>query len=424
MSPRQSLPVPPGLVGREIDRLLAAAPAYRQLDAGTREALRVDLASITRALAAPPNGHGRRPLAGQLAPPALRERLGPRPEGDAPAGGDGQVPAPSGGAVPTGQSATGRVGEVARATLSAIDFPQFVASLIQGTFQAIVDASIQQMEAYAELLRNVARTVDQFMAENISEGTAKDYLADKYDRLLTRDTSDGRPTLRINPDGAEGGELPTFFKDLGFESAGDIDDAAMEQVVVPAARRDLAEQRQQTLATMVLMGINRVVVDDGEITAKLQFHIDAAETLGLRFDQTKTTGGNMAGRAGRNPFTANAIMVNTTSLNAQSDINVRADLTGQVRVKFRSETFPLERFADSAAIQLINQNAKVPPPAAPAQNGGAPLPAGAPVAAGPAVAAPAAPPATPPAAPAPAAPAAQSLYADPWADPWAPRARA
>ena len=114
---------------------------------------------------------------------------------------------------------------------------------------------------------------------------------------------------------------------------------------------------------MVLMGINRVVVDDGEIIAKLMFHIDATESTALKFDQTKTTVGNMAQTAGRSPFSAQALMVNTTSLNAQSDINVRADLTGQVSVKFRSETFPLERFADSAAIQLINQNAKVPPPA-------------------------------------------------------------
>jgi hypothetical protein len=155
--------------------------------------------------------------------------------------------------------------------------------------------------------------------------------------------------------------MPSFFKDLGFESPEEIDDRALEEVIVPATRRTLAERRQQTLATMVLMGINRVVVDDGEIMAKLRFHIDASETTNLRFDQQKTTVGNIA-RGGQSPFTANGIMVNTTSLNAQSDINIRTDLTGQVKVKFRSETFPLERFADSAAIQLINQNARVPQP--------------------------------------------------------------
>jgi len=296
----------------------------------------------------------------------------------------------------------GRVGDVSRATLNAINFPEFVASLIKGTFQAIVDASIQQMEAYAELLKNVATTVDRFMGDNISEGVAQDYLADQYDGFLIRDNSAGKPKLRVNPQRGNSDEMPSFFKDLGFESPDQIDDEAMEQVAVPAARRSLAERRQQTLATMVLMGINRIVVDEGDIKAKLQFHIDASETTNLRFDQTKTTGGNIA-RSGNSNFSANGIMVNTTSLNAQSDINVRTDLTGEVRVKFRSETFPLARFADSAAIQLINQNARVPQPApATAPQTGSQSP----------------PPTAPPVAPPAQEPAAQSLNAA--VDPWAP----
>ena len=160
---------------------------------------------------------------------------------------------------------------------------------------------------------------------------------------------------------------------------------------------------------MVLLGINRVIVDSGEIEAKLMFHIDASDQMQMRFDQTKTTVGNMSGRAGTNPFAAQALMVNTASINAQSAINVRADLTGRVNVKFKSETFPLERFADSAAIQLINSNAKVPAPA--------PLPAPAPA---PATSAPS-PAATPapPLAAAPATPKTQSLGTA-GNDPWAP----
>ena len=119
---------------------------------------------------------------------------------------------------------------------------------------------------------------------------AKDYLADRYGDVLTRDTSGVAPTLTVNPD-ATGGELPSFFTDLGFAAPEDLSDDTVEDVVVPAARRSLAEQRQQTLATMVLMGINRIVVDDGEITAKLVFHVDASESDEIRFDQSKTTVG-------------------------------------------------------------------------------------------------------------------------------------
>src|SRR5262249_56154074 len=76
--------------------------------------------------------------------------------------------------------AAGQVARVTRDTLNAIAFPTFVADLIKGTFQAIVNASIQQMEAYGTLLGNVAKTVDQFMADNITDNQARDWLAQRY----------------------------------------------------------------------------------------------------------------------------------------------------------------------------------------------------------------------------------------------------
>ncbi|MEA2588130.1 MAG: hypothetical protein QOH66_1057 [Actinomycetota bacterium] len=403
----------------EVERLLQASPSYAALDNATQRALADSLAVVARAA-----GSGRStPAASSLAGIAdLRQQMAqPGTAGGASPGQGATGQVQPGGAAPPGAAPgsggqagpTSRVGDVARATLNAIDFPAFVAGLIQGTFQAIVDASIQQMEAYAELLKNVAMSLDKFMDDNVSEQSAKDHLADQYEDVFARDTSDGEAKLVVKKNGSAPSALPSFLSDLGFESANDIDDEAVDKVVVPAARRSMAQTRQQTLATMVLMGINRIVVDDGEIDAKLQFHVDASETTKIKFDQKKTTNGTISGRAGRNPFSANAIMVNTVNLNAQSDLNVRADLTGEVKVKFRSETFPLERFADSAAIQLINQNAKVPQaaaPAAPAAPGAAPVPGAPPPATSAAPAAPA------PAAP-PRPPAAQSLALDPWGRP-------
>jgi len=46
---------------------------------------------------------------------------------------------------------------------------------------------------------------------------------------------------------------------------------------VPAARDDLARGRQQLLATIILMGINRIVVTDGKINAKIRFNFAAKE---------------------------------------------------------------------------------------------------------------------------------------------------
>ena len=408
----------------EVDRALHGTAAYRQLDQATQLELRDSLAKVLGFIAANPAEVMSSPVATELEPLLdLQRRLSPQsqqptapqqaPQVQQPEPVPSQQGAATGAATGSGsgQGAVSRAGDAARAALNAIDFPQFCSALIQGVFQSIVESHIQQMEAYAKLLKSVAQTVDQFMVDNISPDTARDYLADQYDGFIERDISKGQPRLKINDKAASVGELPSFFKDLGLESPQDLDDATKEEKVVPAARLEMARQRQQTLATMVLLGINRVMVSDGEISAKLQFHIDASETMKMKFDQNKTTFGSLAGRGGLSPA-ARTLMVNTASLNAQSDLNLRADLTGQVKVNFKTDAFPLDKFADSAAIQLINQNARVPAPAA----------------APPQTAAPAYPAAAPASLPAPSAPLAAARpaapptkAAAPGGDPWAPR---
>ena len=47
--------------------------------------------------------------------------------------------------------------------LDEVDFPIFVTELIEGMFDVNVDISIQQMETYFDLLKNVAKSMDEFM---------------------------------------------------------------------------------------------------------------------------------------------------------------------------------------------------------------------------------------------------------------------
>jgi hypothetical protein len=403
--------VPPETIDGIRERL-ARSRAFRALPAATQSALAGDVARVFDFIGSAPS----RAMAPNL--DSLRRSAqggGPQPPG-APAPPSPATGGPPSGAMPpAGSGAIGRAASGTREVLGAIDFPSFVASLVQGTFRAIVDASIQQMEAYAQLLNSVAKSVDQFMAENVSDDMARDHLSENYGDVFRKDLSSGRPKLTVDPSAgfASGLGLPSFIKDLGFESPGDIDEQSLDEVVIPETRRTLAEMRHQTLATMVMMGINRIVVQDGEINAKLVFHVDATEAMTLAFNDTKVTNWNLTGQMGRNPFGASGILVNTTQLNAQSDVNLRADLTGEVKIRFRSETFPLERFADSAAIQLINTRARVPEqPKAEA------APAAAPPA--PAVGLP-----PPPPPPVPAAQAARPSRAVAPAvdDPWMPRGR-
>ena len=97
---------------------------------------------------------------------------GSSPETAAPDGADGkqaQLAGPK-------RQATETLAQRAGALSDEIDFPDFVASLVHGTFDAIVDASIRQMESYADLVSAVAKSVEQFTEDNVTLNQARDWL--------------------------------------------------------------------------------------------------------------------------------------------------------------------------------------------------------------------------------------------------------
>lgn len=68
----------------------------------------------------------------------------------------------------------------------SVDFPAFVTGLIAGVFQAILDSSIRQMEAYGDLVAVVASSVDRFVHDTQTDGDARVYLTEKFPTLFER----------------------------------------------------------------------------------------------------------------------------------------------------------------------------------------------------------------------------------------------
>jgi len=258
---------------------------------------------------------------------------------------------------------TNRVARVTEQTLRAIAFPTFVADLIQGTFNAIINANIKQLESYSNLLGNVGKTVDQFMTDNISDNQARDWLAQRYpETLLVKKTGDV-PRLRLRP-GAEDRAKPNWRSELHLSEEVELDEDSIEEKLVPAARRQLAQQRLQILSTMVMMGLDRISVIAGKIRATMGFHIDASERLhqehATDFDFRTAAGGSY----GFGPWQAQASMsvayVRSTRATSDEELNVEADLTGEVEIHFKGDHIPLERFATDGQIDRIRGNTPVP----------------------------------------------------------------
>jgi hypothetical protein len=358
------------LVRGQVIALLGASPAYAQLEAGLRGQIASDLVKIGSYSAELVREIFQRSQQLGQTPAVLTQTISPHPApaATALAGRPSQGPAPTPSDEFSPRAAL-NVARITQQTLNAIAFPTFVADLIKGTFQAIVNASIQQMEAYGALLSNVAKTVDQFMSDNISDNQARDWLVQRYPAHFTIDTADSAPTVKVRESDQP---KPNIKGDLGLSEDVDLSDETAESTLVPAARRKLAENRHSMLATMVLMGINRIVVTSGRIRATMGFRIDTSDTgqahTASDFDanQEVTTGfggGIGAFLGGPSAEVKNTLTyVSSTKKDSSDELSVNADLTGEVDLKFKSDYFPMERFANPAMIGLIQGN--TPNPAA------------------------------------------------------------
>ncbi len=287
------------------------------------------------------------------------------------------APAPGAPAPAPRPPATETLAQRTGSLVNEIDFAGFVAGLVHGAFDAIVDASIRQMDSYASLVSAVAKTVDQFTEENVTPNQARDWLAQRYpgEVRVAPPTAD-QPAPVLVP--ASEGLSPAWLADYGIEGE-ELTGELLEERVLPQVRTHVGAERQQLLATMVLLGMNRVAVRDGSITAKVMFRASANDTakVGYATGSDPKSVSDWGERGSLTYSGASSTMVSTLGLNAQSDTSLRADLFGEVRLNFVSETLPLDRLADAAKVALVQRNAAVvraPAPAAlpaPDQAGGA-----------------------------------------------------
>jgi hypothetical protein len=149
--------------------------------------------------------------------------------------------------------------------LTAVTFPAFVAGLINGVFGAIVNASVQQMEAYAKLVAHASKSVSDFAADTITDGKARAELVATFPHLFC---TSGNGGLRLAADRAfSRSDLAHLRRTLGLRRSTPAPDSQSGlRDLVQAVRRRTARERQRSLALALSMGINRIVVTDGRIS--------------------------------------------------------------------------------------------------------------------------------------------------------------
>ncbi len=390
-------PTPRPEVRQAVKTLLTRSSAFASLPAAQQQQIAHDTALIADYLAAPEGIPGNTLPGGAGAPPA-RALAG---EVDA-TSEKGWEAVEDIGNKDFAAGAAREGAAVADLFLKQVNFPTFVAGLIEGVFHAIVKSSIEQMEAYSNMVGQVAKSLESFREDNVTPNQGRDHMVEKFPDLFeigTDDFSDSPgPRLRLRDGVDDSAALRRVNGALDFQDGQlksmDLSDETAELALVTAARTQLARQRQQLLASLVLMGINRIVVTDGRIQAKILYDFQARDARKLARSATAydyatedgqiartrdregewDRGGTRTGKSswdkdkglqsewnsdyyskGKYKYAEKPIMtaMSTASEASESTLTTRAQLAGNVEVNFKSDYLPLEKMATPGMIAAI-----------------------------------------------------------------------
>jgi hypothetical protein len=301
---------------------------------------------------------------------------------------------------------------VAGQFLKQVNFVDFVSGLIDGVFHSIVTSNIQQMEAYSKMVADVSKTLNQFRDDNTTTNDGKDQLVnqfpDVFDIGVDSFSGNPEPQLRLKDGADPDSALERVRGTLGDYAEGKIDsidvsDPEVQETLIKAARGQIATSRQQLLATMVLMGLSRIVVTNGKISAKIMYDFNAStqrqlSRTAMAMDFARDSAGNMqlitdteiereatdkgkrtyggSYEAGKSDYKGTYDADYYTkgkykysqrpTLTAQSmaqevendNFSAKASLAGQVEVNFKSDYLPLEKMATPEMMAAIQMRSK------------------------------------------------------------------
>jgi len=240
--------------------------------------------------------------------------------------------------------------------LSRVDeiaFPEFTHKLISDTFDATVSSMIRQQEAYADLLEQVAASIEQFEADNVSEREV-DHWIQANGPMEEGESTIGTPEEpgELDEEAASRMEakLRNPMEDLEVSSlpTGSLEPGDVRQIR-RLVRRKISRPRQEALEELVEQGIVRVVLDDGTIETRLKFEARGRESDTETESQRERTRSGFSG-SGRLLTSIvgvgigggyQSIDVSTQRERRERDVEVEGEIFGRVELNLRGDYQPL-----------------------------------------------------------------------------------
>ncbi|MDF7798311.1 hypothetical protein P4C99_02485 [Pontiellaceae bacterium B1224] len=247
--------------------------------------------------------------------------------------------------------------------LDEIGFPEFTASLIGSTFDALISANIRQMEAYTEMLEQSAKILKDYINETKDDITGDEVLRFLEEVLPALETDAEGETTRVYKDStltaAEASRLTDKLKLPAEAGVADTTVAAEKltpsklNTILDAVAIRLAANKYNLIQNVIKQGLLRLVIENGVLETRLHFSAWDRRSYTRKtssYNRTSSTR-RKTGASGlfsslfsgpsisssRN--TALSVKTASTSANASSGTNI--NIFGGVKLNFKTDYLPL-----------------------------------------------------------------------------------
>ena len=242
-----------------------------------------------------------------------------------------------------------QAGELAGEFVDEVDFPGFVKDLLKGVFDANLKVTLEQMEAYIDLMKAATASISKFV-NAIDDTAAFGYLAENNSDEFSFDFDDDDKYEQGNPKAVltdkEGNKL-------------DIGDNEVKAKIMDA-KIAMAKEQRALLRETILMGVTRLVVEKGTVKAGVLFDIKATEKIekadkaalkkSVSTSGSISAGGGLIGKifggpSGGTTRSSRKTQISVSSAKSQATTDLAAKLSGNVEIIFKSDYFKLDNFA-------------------------------------------------------------------------------
>lgn len=230
--------------------------------------------------------------------------------------------------------------------VESVNFPKFVADLMKAVFDANITVMKKQTDDYIRLMKEATKGVADFV-KKVKDDDTFAYLAENKSNMFNIQMEKG----------ADGSSKMVLTNPEGEKV--DTEDNEVKAKIMEA-KIAMAKEHRAALREVILMGVTRLVVEKGEIEAGVVFEITAkrhsdkstSNTNINEFEAETEFGGGFMGSIFGGPsgsLREKNTNINVATSNKNADDTLTAKLHGKVNVKFKTDYFKLDNFAQMYA---------------------------------------------------------------------------